>query len=562
MALIQKLNGKADELRQTFRSRGWEKIGLDIKRYVVPDRGRLLQGKTESKSNDYDKSDRAWVVDDTGEQANNFLVSGFMGMLTPNDTFWFQLTTGNPELQKIKRVGIWLDDVSELMHTVMRNSDVYSSFQSSFTELFSFGTAAQILFEDEVDTILPVSLTWGEYLIGTNGKNEVDTIMREFYMTAQQMKDQFGEDKLCKQVKHQLKNTANAAEKRIRVMHLIEPNDGRRGVSNPADMPVNSLYWDEFAKDGDEPLSVSGFEEFPAQVPRSSTISNDTYGKESPGMKQLSNIKALQSVVRDTFIISKRMGDPPLVSDINAANVSNLPGRVNMLTDSTGQTSGIQPLFQNYNPRVDYLYELARQQRELIEKGFFNPLFLNITNADSDRMTATEVVARNEEKFAMLGPILNRVYNNLLKPTIDRIFNILTRQGFFDGDGLYPFPPELSETELDIEYTSILAQAQQAVGLNNLDRFVERVGILMQLDPSVIDNVDMDAIIRRYGKTVPAEAFVEVEEMIAAREAQAAQQAAMAQMAAMESGAQVSKDLSQAKLGQNSALDALAEEEG
>jgi len=292
-----------------------------------------------------------------------------------------------------------------------------------------------------------------------------------------------------------------------------------------------------------------------------STISNDTYGKESPGMKQLSNIKALQSIVRDIFIISKRMGDPPLVSDINAAQISNLPGAVNMVTDSIGNTSAIQPLFQNYSPRVDLLYAIAEKTRELVEKGFFNPLFLIVSGADKDRMTATEVVARNEEKFAMLGPVLNKVFNGLLKPTIDRTFNILMEQGYFDEDGPLPIPPVLSGTDLDIEYTSILAQAQQAVGLNNLDRFVERLGLLMQLDPSVVDNVDLDAITRRYGKTVPAEAFVEVEEMIAVREQRALQKQAAAQMAAMESAASTSKDLAATPLDTGSALDALSEEE-
>jgi len=255
------------------------------------------------------------------------------------------------------------------------------------------------------------------------------------------------------------------------------------------------------------------------------------------------------------------MGDPPLVSDINAAQISNLPGAVNMVTDSIGNTSAIQPLFQNYSPRVDLLYAIAEKTRELVEKGFFNPLFLIVSGADKDRMTATEVVARNEEKFAMLGPVLNKVFNGLLKPTIDRTFNILMEQGYFDEDGPLPIPPELSGTDLDIEYTSILAQAQQAVGLNNLDRFVERLGLLMQLDPSVVDNVDLDAITRRYGKTVPAEAFVEVEEMIAVREQRALQQQAAAQMAAMESAASTSKDLAATPLDTGSALDALSEEE-
>jgi hypothetical protein len=244
-------------------------------------------------------------------------------------------------------------------------------------------------------------------------------------MTPQQMKDQFGEEALNDKIKAQL--TSNGDQrKRIRVYHLIEPADGRRGVKNPQGMPFNSFYWDEFAQDtptANKILKIGGFEEFPAQVPRWSVISTDTYGKESPGMRQLSNTKALQSMVKDIYIISKRLGDPPLVSDINAQGASNLPGSVSMTVDSLGNTSAVQPLFQNYNPRIDALYEITDRTRQLIEKGFFNPLFLVINSADNDRMTATEIVARNEEKFAMLSPVLNKVFNGLLKPMIDRTFN-------------------------------------------------------------------------------------------------------------------------------------------
>jgi len=559
-ALISKLTAKAKSMRQTFKERGWERIGRDIKRYIVPDRGRNLNGDADHKeSNDYDKGDRSYIVDDTGEQANNFFVSGLISMLTPETSPWFKLDIRDPQLKDNKRVKMWLDDVTQLISDVFSDSDTYSALKSVYTEFSSFGTGAMLLYADEVDTILPIPLTYGEYTVDVNPKGKVDTICREYYMTAQQMKAQFGEENLSQAARQHLKMTGQA-EKRFKVYHLIEPNDGRRGVSNAMNRPFNEFYWEEQANATDKPLRIGGFDEFPAMVPRWSVISTDTYGKESPGMKQLQNIKGLQSVVRDVYIISKRIGDPPLVSDINAHNVSNLPGEINMVTDVLGNTSGIQPLFQNYNPRLDAIWAVAERHRELIEKGFFNDLFLSLQQLEGDRRTATEIVARNEEKFAMLGPVLNRVFNGILEPLIDRTFYILYRQGFFDPDGEYPLPPELSGVKLDIEYTSVIAQAQKAVGLNNLDRFLERLTLLMQLDPSVGDNVDFDAITRRYGSNIPAESFREIEEMIALREQRAMQQQAMMAMEQAQAAAGVTKDLAGAKMGTGSALDEMTEE--
>jgi len=561
--LIQKLNSKAKQMRQTFKDRRWERIGVDIKRYILPDRGRNLYGDTnETESNEYEKGDRIWVVDDAGEQALNSFVSGLVTMLTPETTPWFKLDVSDPDIESSKDVNVWLDRVTELILNVFSGSDVYSALKHAYTEFAGFGTAAMIVYSDEVDTITPVPLTFGEYTISVNPKGKPDTIMREYYMTAQQMKDQFGEDKLSDAVKQHL-SSKGVSEKRFKVLHLIEPNDGRRGVSNPNDMPFNSFYWDVMASDSmkDTVLALGGFMEFPAMVPRWSVISTDTYGKECPGMKQLQNVKGLQSMVRDIYIISKRIADPPLVSDINAHNVSNLPGSVSMVTDSMGNTSAIQPLFQNYSPDINALYVITDRTRELIEKGFFNNLFLSLQQLEGDRRTATEIVARNEEKFAMLGPVLNRVFNGLLEPLIDRTFNILDDQGFFAEDGTYPFPPELSGRKLKIEYTSIIAQAQKAVGLNNIDRFLERIMLLVELDPTVLDNIDFDAMTRKFGKNVPAEVFRDVEEMISVREDRALQEQAAAQMASMESAASTTKDLAASPLGTNSALDALSEEE-
>ena len=61
----------------------------------------------------------------------------------------------------------------------------------------------------------------------------------------------------------------------------------------------------------------------------------------------------------------------------------------------------------------------------------------------------------------MLGPILSRFNNEVLNPFIGRIFSILSRAGVFP-----PPPQELQGTELNIEYTSMLARSQKEVQAN------------------------------------------------------------------------------------------------
>ncbi|PWG73491.1 phage head-tail adapter protein, partial [Enterococcus hirae] len=76
--------------------------------------------------------------------------------------------------------------------------------------------------------------------------------------------------------------------------------------------------------------------------------------------------------------------------------------------------------------------------------------------SDRREMTAREVQERHEEKLLMLGPVIERVQNELLDPMIDRVFSIALR-----GNALPPPPEELEGVDLRVEYISILAQAQR-----------------------------------------------------------------------------------------------------
>ena len=73
----------------------------------------------------------------------------------------------------------------------------------------------------------------------------------------------------------------------------------------------------------------------------------------------------------------------------------------------------------------------------------------------------------------MLGPVLERLHNEMLSPKID-----LTFQRIMDAGLLPPPPKELQDSELKVEFVSTLAQAQKMVGLGSMDRLLGTVGNL------------------------------------------------------------------------------------
>ena len=98
------------------------------------------------------------------------------------------------------------------------------------------------------------------------------------------------------------------------------------------------------------------------------------------------------------------------------------------------------------------------------------------------RMTATEVAERHEEKLLMLGPVLERLNDEMLSPLVRMTFQRALKAGI-----LPPPPPELNMQQLNIKFVSMLAQAQRAIGTNSIDRYVGSLGAVAQFKPDVLD---------------------------------------------------------------------------
>ena len=170
--------------------------------------------------------------------------------------------------------------------------------------------------------------------------------------------------------------------------------------------------------------------------------------------------------------------------------------------------------------------------RQRINQAFCVDMFLMVSSANKHQMTAEEVARRNEEKLMLLGPVLSRLNNEVLKSLIERAFNILARAG-----QLPPAPPELQGQQLKIRYMSMLSRAQRSLRANSLDQYLMRIGNLAQYDNRVIKKIDPFAAADEYADylSVAPSVVVPTEQAMQAVEAenqamqQQAQQAQMAQ---------------------------------
>ena len=519
----------------------WYAHWQELTSYILPRNGRYF---VQDRNRGYRRHNN--IYDNTGTRALRTLGAGMMSGATSPARQWFRLATPDPELNSFTPVKLWLDDVTKRMQRVFQKSNTYRSLHQMYEELGTFGTSASIMLPDFQDVIHHYPLTCGEYCISTDAKGRVCTLYREFDMTVSQMVKEFGLENCSVSVQNMYRT--GSLDQWVPVIHAIEPRADRDiGKRDSKNMPFGSWYFEVGGEDG-QFLRESGFMQFPALCPRWSVVGGDIYGN-SPGMEALGDIKQLQhEQLRKAQAIDYQT-KPPLQVPASMKNrdVETLPGGVSYYD---GQSNGIKTAFE-VNLNLQYLLNDIVDCRERVRGSFYADLFLMLANTPNTRMTATEVAERHEEKLLMLGPVLERLHNELLSPLVDITFTRMVAAG-----ALPPAPQELQGMDLNVEFVSMLAQAQRAIGTNAVDRFVGNLGAIARMKPDILDKFDQDQWADVYADMlgVDPSLIIADKEVAVLRDARNQAMAAKEQAAAMQQTSQSVKNMAQAPTGQQNAL--------
>ena len=515
----------------------WMTHWQEISEVLTPRTGRFLV----SDNNKGDKRHRA-ILDNTGTRALRTLAGGMMAGMTSPARPWFRLTTLNPELDESYEVKDWLGRVTSLMQMVFAKSNIYQSLTMAYEELGAYGTAAVILYDDPDNVIHCMPLTIGEYAIATDGRGRVNTLYREFRMTVAQLVQEFGYAS-CSGATQQMFDKRQYDEW-VTVVNAIEPRDMRdpEKIDNK-NMPYRSVYFEDCAEDK-KILRESGFRTFPCLCGRWGVSGGDIYGT-SPGMEALGDLHQLQQEqLRKSQAIDYQSNPPVLVpADLKDDESAIVPGGT-VFVDSVSQAQMVRSAY-DVPLRLDFLLQDIQDVRARINEAFYKDIFMMLTEQGGDRMTATEVAERHEEKMLMLGPVLDRLNSEMLDPLITLVFERLQANGM-----LPPLPKELQGVELNVDFISILAQSQKAVTTNAIDRFVNSLNAVAGMKQDVLDKFNADRWADTYADSlgIDAQLIVPDKEVAKLREARAQAQAQQAQLEQAQQAASTMKDVAQAQI--------------
>jgi len=535
------------EVRKPFEQ-DWEEIGrlCSPARVEITARPGANSGRVRRRAN-------TATQDSEARKAVRTLVNGMATGLTSASRPWFKLTTRDADLREFQPVKEWLAIVESSIYGFFASTNYYDSTKVQYADLGPMGLGAVVTVEHREYGAVYHHCPVGTYWLGLDDGLRLNTFVREVSPTVDQLMRWVNGNKALLSAM-----TVQAYDKgdyhtRVDCVHVIERNEDISGKRRSPKIakPWRSVRWEIGQNDKAILLSEGGFDSQPVNVPRWETVGDQVYCDTAPGFEALPDMRELQLAARRASRVLDNMVKPALqaAAGMSRAQISLDPGTINYVDNLSVQNGGIRPIL-NLDPRT---IEAVRQERERIAQQvnilFYADLFFAITQMDGVQpRNEQELFFRNEEKLTQLGPVVDRVNIEKLEVDVERAFTILKNRG-----QLPPIPPELESKPLEIEFISVLAQAQKQTSSLAIERAARFVGYLIGAFPEAGIKFDAEQAIDEFALSAGVTPTIIrsdelVKSMKADMERQAQAQTVANAMPAAAQGAQAAKLLSETEV--------------
>lgn len=479
-----------------------------------------------------------------------------MMYITPAGQRWFSLKSGKKGKDKLSRYDDWFARATEITHEALAKSNFYTIMHECYLDWALLGTGCIFC-----DTLPDGRLNFTYVPTGTYGGSEgrdkkPDTLARRFKLTPYQAVTQFGYNKLPQRIRDAYDDEKQRYTQKHQYLHLVLPrrdSDFGHDLVNPLRMKYASVY---IAWDADKTIiDEGGYNEFPYFVPRFLKYGEGFFGY-APGMSVKEEIEAVLKLERVMDVLGEVAAFPRLLT--LAEQVGEIDMRAGGRTVIKPQAAQLNlPREWATQGRYDIGKDRIEDKEEKIRQAYFIPFLRVISNVDR-QMTATEVIARQEEQVTAITPAMT-LFMSSCDILLHRVFSILFRQGKFPTEDM---PDELivqdqggtEDFELEIPAISYLGKISQAIEraqrgggdsyMQNAIAYTQATG-----DPSMLDIIDM----RKYSRFVYENSGAPMDcirtpkelEQLDQQRAQAAQQ--QAQLEALQGTAKAGRDLAAAQ---------------
>jgi hypothetical protein len=483
---------------------------------------------------------KARIMDGVTGDATRTLSSQMASGLHPSNAQWFELEIHN-STEDEKR---WLSDAAELVYKNIHASNFDAESFEALTDAIIAGWFVLYIDEDKergglVFQQWPIAQC---YVTSTRPDGRIDTILREYSLTANQCIAEFGESNVSEKVRKLVAD--EKGDDHVKLAIEVRPRDMgyKSGAKNAREFPFSSCTVETENK---HVCRESGYHEFPCTIPRWVKVPESMYGvgpvlDALPDAMMLNTMKRFHLANAELNVAGMWIAEDDGV--LNPRSIKVGPRKIIV----ANSVDSMKPL----NPPGNW--QLAQEEIKLAQSAIRKILMADqLQPQDGPAMTATEVHVRQQLIRQLLGPVFGRFQSEYLQPMIERVFGILFRAGVF------PAPPQtLRGKEYKVKYISPLARAQKMEDVSSIERMLGTIGAVAQMKPEVLDLLDGDEIVRVMAEAlgVPTEIIKKKDAVEAEREERAeAQQQAQQQAMMAEMATRAAPQIAQGMMQQNAA---------
>lgn len=433
------------------------------------------------------------IYDMTSIWAIDRLTAGMISLKTPESDYWHDLNVDNDfgyepsydEQQALERTRDYLFRVRS-----NPKSGFWPNHKASVKSMCAFGDGWHFV-EEQMGSRIPFlyqHIPLFECYPATSATGQPNRMFRVFSWSAAQIVAKWG-DKAGEKIV-EMANDPKRRHERVKVMHAVRPRgDEQRNRLGTRGAEFASWYC---LPDDDIVIGEGGYFEFPFIRYAWSNIGQRPFS-EGPVAYAIAEIASLQEMGKNELIAVQTLLRPAYGTfGKNFTRLNFNPGASNPgLINGDGN-----PLFAPLNSgvRPDFAQAVIESRRNNVREALYLNLWqILVQGANGTPETATEAMLRAQEKGEMLGPV-GISLNEGLSANIEREIGILNRKGAFRTESPLAMPESLQGAEVAPEFTSPLDRLRQIGQLVGAQRMVEFILPLAQIDPSILERIDVDEL--------------------------------------------------------------------
>jgi len=424
----------------------------------------------------------------------NKVVSLLSSQLNDPAAKWLHLKFGSEELEENPVADAWLKDCTEKLYRLFADpmSNFYPSTYSLHLDWFTLGTSCrEVALRSDNGQIQFNTISMQNIYIDLSGYGDIDTVYRSMFVTPKQAFDLWGE-RIHPFHQQLLENSRNSGNSTLlfEYIEVVLPNPLQALFPSLDNVSIVIDIANKHA------VAYNMHHSSPYIVSRFYVTPGETYGRSYVwnGMQDILAInrlskRVLQGIDFATMPVNLVQNASSIVQAqiTPGAFIQGLDSRGNPMIQPMALGSGNVPMAMDF-----YIRKIQELDDTLVISDVVPP--------ESPNMTATEVNERKIQASNRIRPLLVRLEGEDLGKTILRTLALMQQTG-----RLTPFPYQalnMTEEELPdplrqlrVSFSGQMAKMQRMQEIVNNDMIFQKTVAAAQVDPSVLDRINLDQLI-------------------------------------------------------------------